>query len=70
MLLFLLINMKKMQHENNPRRNFKVAMQKKLRENSKLLSSFRIHLNLLNEILLPGRWQKPIIKEDHKIGKI
>ena len=28
------------------------------------------NLNLLNEILLPGRWQKPIIKKDHKIGKM
>ena len=28
MLLFLLIDKKKMKHENNPRRNFKVAMQK------------------------------------------
>ena len=28
------------------------------------------NLNLLNETLLPGRWQKPIIEKDHKIGKI
>ena len=35
-----------------------------LRENSKLLNSFWIHLNLLNEILLPGKGQKPIIKEE------
>ena len=32
MLLFLLIDMKKMKHENNPRRNFKVAMQKTKRK--------------------------------------
>ena len=32
--------------------------------NSNSLSSFWIHLNLLNEILLPGRGQKPIIKEE------
>ena len=35
-----------------------------LRENSKLLNSFWIHLNLLSEILLPGKGQKPIIKKE------
>ena len=43
---------------------------KKTKAKLEIVQELLNNLNLLNEILLRGRWQKPIIKKDHTTKSI